>query len=128
MDTRLSILKPLMTAFGFAVGLSVFLGFAAAPPGVAVAPSDWLTWGYDQERTGWNRSETVLTKDNVSQLKLKWTTLLSTPPREMVLSTLTAPLVATVNGSTASLISRNPSLSAATSTSVRGTGDSMLSA
>jgi outer membrane protein assembly factor BamB len=98
MDTPRLILKPVMTALGFAVGLSVFLGFSAAPPGIAAAPGDWLTWGYDQERTGWNRSETVLTKDNVSQLKLKWKTLLSTAPRETVLSTLTAPLVATVNG------------------------------
>ena len=54
---------------------------------------DWLTWGYDQERTGWNKGETTLSKDNVSRLELKWSTPLSTPPREIVLSTLTAPLV-----------------------------------
>jgi len=57
-----------------------------------------LTWGYDQERTLWNRAEKVLSKDNVSQLTLKWKTQMPTPPREVVLSTLTAPLVATVNG------------------------------
>ena len=55
---------------------------------------DWLTWGYDQERTGWNKGETILSKDNVSRLELKWSTQLSTPPNEVVLSTLTAPLVA----------------------------------
>jgi outer membrane protein assembly factor BamB len=57
------------------------------------APRDWTTWGYDQERTGWNRGETVLTKQNVSRLKLLWNTQLSTIPRDVVLSTLTAPLV-----------------------------------
>jgi outer membrane protein assembly factor BamB len=57
------------------------------------APRDWITWGYDQERTGWNRGETVLSKDNVSGLKLKWSTQLSTQPKEVALSTLTAPLV-----------------------------------
>jgi outer membrane protein assembly factor BamB len=55
---------------------------------------DWTTWGYDQERTGWNRGETSLTPSNVSGLKLLWNTQLSTPPKVIVLSTLTAPLVA----------------------------------
>jgi outer membrane protein assembly factor BamB len=60
----------------------------------SAAARDWLSWGYDQERTGWNRGETTLSPDNVSRLELKWSTQLSTPPREVVLSTLTAPLVA----------------------------------
>jgi outer membrane protein assembly factor BamB len=55
---------------------------------------DWTTWGYDQERTGWNRGETSLTPNNVSGLKLLWNTQLSTPSKVIVLSTLTAPLVA----------------------------------
>src|SRR5579863_852263 len=65
-------------------------GFAqdATPPA-----RDWTSWGYDQERTGWNRGETTLTKANVSKLKLLWSTQLSTPPRDVVLSTLTAPVV-----------------------------------
>ena len=57
------------------------------------APVDWLTWGYDQERSGWNRGETALSAANVSRLQLKWKTRLSTVPNETVLSTLTAPLV-----------------------------------
>ncbi len=68
--------------------------FAAQPT------NEWLTWGYDQERTGWNRAETTLSKDNVSQLELKWKTQLSTAPNEVILSTLTAPLVAVVNNRT----------------------------
>src|ERR1700732_5576250 len=55
---------------------------------------DWTTWGYDQERTGWNKGETTLSKSNVSQMRLLWNTQLSTPPQRIVLSTLTAPLVA----------------------------------
>src|SRR5579872_3840247 len=38
----------------------------------AAAQSEWLTWGHDQERTGWNKSETTLSKDNASKLGLKW--------------------------------------------------------
>src|SRR5690242_21467268 len=57
------------------------------------SPQDWPTWGYDQERTGWNRGETTLSKENVGKLELKWSTQLSTQPKEVVLSTLTAPLV-----------------------------------
>jgi outer membrane protein assembly factor BamB len=54
---------------------------------------DWVTWGYDQERTGWNQGETALTKSNVQRLKLQWSTQLSTQPSDIVLSTLTAPVV-----------------------------------
>jgi len=63
-------------------------GSAQAP-----AASDWLTWGYDQERSGWNRAETTLSKENVSGLALQWSAQLPTSPREIALSTLTAPLV-----------------------------------
>ena len=57
------------------------------------APRDWLTWGYDQARTGWNQGETTLSKENVSGLKLVWSAQLSTRPTPLVLSTVTAPLV-----------------------------------
>ena len=87
------ISKPVTNVLGVAVRLSVLL-----VPGLAAAQSEWLTWGHDQQRTGWNQAETVLTKENVSQLEVKWKAQLSTPSREEVLSTLTAPLVASVNG------------------------------
>lgn len=61
--------------------------------GTTTPSPEWLTWGYDQERTGWNRAETTLSKDNVSRLELKWTAELSTKPEEVVLATETAPLV-----------------------------------
>jgi len=76
-----------------AIGLLFFV-----LPRLAAAQDEWLTWGYDQQRSGWNQSETVLSKDNVSRLELKWKSQLSTAPAELVLSTLTAPLVATVQG------------------------------
>jgi hypothetical protein len=55
---------------------------------------DWTTWGYDQQRTGWNMGETSFTTANVQGLSLLWKTQLSTAPKAIVLSTLTAPLVA----------------------------------
>src|ERR1700690_1293618 len=87
------ISRRFMKALGFAAGAALFLA-----PGVAAAQSDWPTWGHGASRTGWNQSETTLTKDNVSRLELKWKSQLSTAPRPEVLSTLTAPLVATVDG------------------------------
>lgn len=80
-----------LRSVGFVVSLCFFL-----EPGLATAQSEWLTWGYDQARTGWNQAETSLTKENVSRLELKWKAQLPTPPKEVVLSTLTAPLVATM--------------------------------
>lgn len=59
----------------------------------APATGDWTTWGYDSERSGWNRGETTLGKANVSKLRLQWSTRLSTAPTDVALSTLTAPLV-----------------------------------
>ena len=63
----------------------------------AIAQSEWLTWGHDPERTGSNPDERILNKDNVSQLEVKWTAQISTAPKDYVLSTMTAPIVATVN-------------------------------
>jgi outer membrane protein assembly factor BamB len=75
--------------------LLVLVLFAQATLGQNLPPArDWTTWGYDQQRTGWNRGETSLTTHNASGLKLLWSTQLSTPPKTVVLSTLTAPLVA----------------------------------
>ena len=58
------------------------------------ASQDWLTWGYDPERTGWARNETILNRDNVGGLQVKWTAQLDVKPDVVVLSTATAPLVA----------------------------------
>jgi len=67
---------------------------SAPSPQVAAAPSnDWLTWGYDQERSAFNKGETTLSKDNVSGLAMLWSTQVPIVPKEIALSTLTAPLV-----------------------------------
>ncbi len=50
--------------------------------GVAVG-ADWPTDGGDPQRTGWQRNEKVLTKDNVKNLKVLWKTKLDNEPREM---------------------------------------------
>src|SRR5580704_16012220 len=78
--------------FILAVSLTLFM-----LPSLATAQSEWLTWGHDPERTGSNPDEKILNKDNVSQLEVKWTAQISTAPQEQVLSTMTAPVVATVN-------------------------------
>jgi outer membrane protein assembly factor BamB len=78
-----------------AIGVLCLVSFLVPRAGSAQASlaSEWLTWGYDQERSGWNRAETTLSKENVSGLALQWSAQLPVPPREIALSTLTAPLV-----------------------------------
>jgi outer membrane protein assembly factor BamB len=79
---------------------SMALQNALAPPAplpplvIAPASNEWLTWGYDQERTGWNRAETTLSPKNVSKLQQIWSTQLAVPVDKYVLSTMTAPIVA----------------------------------
>src|ERR1700747_2412913 len=65
-------------------------------PGLAIADNEWLTWGHDPERTGSNPDEKGLNKDNVSPLEVKWIAQISTKPKEYILSTMTAPLLAIV--------------------------------
>jgi outer membrane protein assembly factor BamB len=36
------------------------------------APADWLTDGGDNQRTGWQRNETLLNRNNVKNLKVLW--------------------------------------------------------
>ena len=70
---------------------------ALAPPPplppltIAPATNEWLTWGYDQERTAWNRAETTLSAKNVGKLKPLWSTQLAISYDKYVLSTATAP-------------------------------------
>src|SRR3978361_1282729 len=66
-------------------------------PGLANADSEWLTWGHDPERTGSNPDEKILNKGNVSHLEVKWIAQISTAPKDYILSTMTAPGIATVN-------------------------------
>jgi len=47
------------------------VGCSIAYCGLALA-ADWTTDGGDAQRTGWQKDETILTKDNVKNLKLLW--------------------------------------------------------
>ncbi len=38
----------------------------------STTPYDWTTDGGDNQRTGWNKQEKILTKDSVKNLKLLW--------------------------------------------------------
>jgi outer membrane protein assembly factor BamB len=87
--TRLSLLAVA------SLGLLSPMLCAAQGTAVAAAPAnEWTTYGYDQERTGWNRAEARLNKTNVSKLKVLWTSQLSTPPTAVALSTLSPPVLA----------------------------------
>ena len=61
-------------------------------PGPAVP--DWLEYNYDAQRTGWNRGESQLSPKTVGRLKPLWNTQLVNNTPAVVLSTLTAPVVA----------------------------------
>src|SRR3954452_8686944 len=65
----------------------------ASPQSAAATSREWLTWGYDQERSGFNKAETTLSKDNVAGLTMLWSSQVPIVPKEVALSTLTAPLV-----------------------------------
>src|SRR4051812_25825857 len=54
----------------FALSIATLHAQRSAAP--ASAPYDWTTDGGDNQRTGWNKNETTLTKDNVKNLKLLW--------------------------------------------------------
>jgi outer membrane protein assembly factor BamB len=60
----------------------------------APAVPDWLSYSYDQQRTGWNRGETILSKKTVGKLKPLWNVQLTTASKALILATLTAPVVA----------------------------------
>jgi outer membrane protein assembly factor BamB len=61
---------------------------------LAPAIPDWLTYNYDPQRSGWNRGETALSAKTVGKLKPLWNTQLTTAAKPIILSTLTAPIVA----------------------------------
>jgi hypothetical protein len=49
------------------------LGAARVSAQAGGAPAaDWLTDGFDNQRTGWQRNETILTRDNVKNLRILW--------------------------------------------------------
>src|SRR5258706_2588897 len=57
--------------------------------------NEWLTFGHDPERSGWNQDEHTLSPGNVSRLKLLWQTKFPVATKDVALSSLTSPLIAT---------------------------------
>ena len=57
----------------------------AAPSGLGAQqpPADWLTDGGDPQRTAWQQHETILTTDNVKDMKLLWKLKLDNQTRQM---------------------------------------------
>jgi hypothetical protein len=67
---------------GFAV-VSAAAAWTATPGAQGPARTDWLTDGGDPQRTAWQRHETILTKDNVKDMKLLWKVKLDNETRQM---------------------------------------------
>jgi outer membrane protein assembly factor BamB len=63
--------------------------------GTTAGANEWLTFGHDPERSGWNRDEHALSPNTVSGLKLLWQTQLPVAIKDVALATLTSPLLAT---------------------------------
>lgn len=59
--------------------------------GGTICWANWLTYGGNPQRTGWASEESLLTKENVKQVKLVWKVEL--PNQAKLLNSLTAPLV-----------------------------------
>ena len=72
--------KPIIAFF---IALAVCCGLAFG--------ENWLTDGGDVQRSGWNRDEHILTKDNIKNLKLLWKVQTGNDPR--ALHSFATPLV-----------------------------------
>jgi outer membrane protein assembly factor BamB len=86
------MLRPILPAIVFGIALSAFIAHAQGG-----RSREWLTWGGDPERTGWNRGETTLSKQTVGRLALRWKTQIDKDVSieiESGNSMLTTPLVA----------------------------------
>ena len=94
---------PAGLAEGAEPGIAQRTAMSGRPPATAYSTpvpthGDWPTWGYDPERTGWNRGETTLSAKNVGKLKPVWSTALGVPTDRYVLSTMTAPVIGHFDG------------------------------
>ncbi|MEO8372989.1 MAG: pyrrolo-quinoline quinone [Candidatus Solibacter sp.] len=73
--------------------MKTIVRIAAMTAGCALAwGGDWLTGGYDPQRTHWQRDEKILSPSTAKNMKLLWKIKLDTKPR--VMSTLFMTLVA----------------------------------
>jgi len=63
----------------FVLSLMIFFNLIQNPP-ASIVTRDWLTFGYDAERTGWARGETKISRATASQLQLLWKLQTDTVP------------------------------------------------
>ena len=68
---------------GIVAAVMTAAGLAATLGAEGPARANWLTDGYDKERTSWQRNETLLRPDTVGRMKLLWKVQLDNPPRQM---------------------------------------------
>ena len=59
------------------------VGLSASPGAQSRPKANWLTDGYDKERTSWQRDETLLSPATVGRMKLLWKVRLDNQPRQM---------------------------------------------
>ena len=72
--------------------LGAAMAWIITPAAQTQKKADWLTDGGDPQRTAWQRNETILTKNNVKDMKLLWKVKLDNQPRQM--HSLFPPLIA----------------------------------
>jgi outer membrane protein assembly factor BamB len=78
--------------FAGLAALGAAMAWIIAPAAQTPKKADWLTDGGDPQRTAWQRNETILTKNNVKDMKLLWKVKLDNQPRQM--HSLFPPLIA----------------------------------
>lgn len=68
-----------------------FRPFALVAITCSMAAASWLTFGGDQQRSGWAKNETSISPDTVKRMQLLWKLKLDNEPKE--LNSLTSPVV-----------------------------------
>ena len=68
--------------------------------GAVITASEWPTDGGNPQRTNWQQNESILSRQNVANLKILWKVKLDNAPRQMhsLLPALIAEQVRTSNG------------------------------
>src|SRR4029453_5119900 len=96
-DMRRVILASAAVAGVWGLGIGVR---AQAPGSKTGQLIDWITDGGDNQRTGWNKDEQILTKENVKSLKLLWKLQTDNEPRALhaLMPVLVVAQLKTANG------------------------------
>jgi outer membrane protein assembly factor BamB len=93
--------RVILASAAVAVMCGFGIGVRAQGPGSNTGQLiDWTTDGGDNQRTGWNKDEKILTKENVKNLKLLWNLQTDNEPRALhsLMPVLVVGLLETANG------------------------------